>query len=194
MKLLLALILFPTLLHAESLVFSQVTLGPLTLTTEGLTNVSYKFGSMGLSNGAVATATQDEEGTSHMANGVPASFWMTANGTGTLTASVPYTFRVQCAPSIPVDTHMGVVTFSMRLGVSNAATNYDSMTCNSGESFERSAVMTVTKEFNNPWWGPLVGVGAGAHAWAVVKVPEAPTFVLLIFGLAALTMWRLCGS
>lgn len=182
MRLLLAaLFLLPLPAFADSLAFSEIILGPLSIQTQGLTDVEFRYGSIP-ADVAPIVASLDQEGVKRVHGSTRTTFWIWAEGNGYVTASIPYTLRVNCvAAENPADEHKAQATLTMNtLGASKAET----LACGSGESLERSGVLSLSRVLDDPWWGPLLGFTATGTSEAVVVVPESPW--LLVAGLTVL--------
>jgi len=112
-------------------------------------------------------------------------FWLYGSGTGTLTATLPYRLTAMCSP--PAFNELSSANSGVGLSVGPGFTFGQSvsanLSCTDGPS-TKTGDLTVTRSFDNPTWGPLVGFDAATVIDAVVSVPDSvSTSVLFAIGL-----------
>jgi hypothetical protein len=138
-------------------------------------------------------------------------FWLYGSGVGTLTVSVPYSLQInlsETAPRLPeqgpYDATAATAVARLVMGPGVLEGGYQAETLSWSESdpalngvLTRSGVLSVTKGFNNPYWGPLTSVFVDVPTSATERVvPEPSSFLLLVLGLVVLTVrwWKWRGS
>jgi hypothetical protein len=127
-------------------------------------------------------------------------FWLYGHGAGSLTVSVPYELSVQLleddsATGLAANQHgEGSASVSLQLGPGAGWYAFDALSYAEGGPFgdgssAKQGLLVLSRDFVEPWYGPLVFIGASASTEAVATVPEPPTLVLMTIGLIASTRW-----
>ncbi len=123
------------------------------------------------------------------------AFWLYAHGTGTLSVSIPYTLQilVSARPDTPDALNndlieaISSVSFHIGPGASFGGVYSDSIHWSRTDPLKsglltKSGKVTLSRNFQEPTWGPLVGIFAQADTSATAIVPEPASGSL--FGLA----------
>jgi hypothetical protein len=118
-------------------------------------------------------------------------FFLYGTGAGTLTVSIPFTLSVACnssqppgSPAVDLTTAADASVF-LEIGPGNPLLASDTISCQNNPGV-RNGVLTVSENFTNPTFGPLVSILARASTDAEAKVPEPSGLLLLSIGLTGL--------
>ena len=112
-------------------------------------------------------------------------FPLYGTGVGSLTVTVPYTLSAACnISSGPIDNQSTVAdaSVSLEMGPGIGPNASRSVSCQDIPGITEGD-LTLSMNFDNPTFGPLVDIDASAETDAYAHVPEPPTMLLLACGL-----------
>ena len=130
------------------------------------------------------------------------AFWFYGSGVGTLTVSIPYSLQIAVQASGPAAQHPSISSgASVSLSGGPAASEFNPNFATASlawlptdpvatGSLSKSGVLTITRIFNNPTWGPLVSIHAAASTNALAAVPEYAESLSLALSLVMLIGFR----
>src|SRR5882757_6377945 len=111
---------------------------------------------------------------------------------GTLTVSIPFTLSVACSsqplgsPAVDLATTAADASVFLEIGPGNLGLPAsDTISCQNNPGVT-NGVLTVSENFTNPTFGPLVSIDARASTDAQAKVPEPSVLLLLSIGVTGL--------
>jgi hypothetical protein len=115
-------------------------------------------------------------------------FWLYGSGVGGLTVSIPYHLALAIDAENALDLTAGEawVWLATGPGVTNGGWTEQRLTLDATGAVSQDGVLTLTRSFVNPTWGPLVGIRAHAETSAEATVPEPSSLALLALGVVAL--------
>ena len=168
--------------------FSQYS----TSTANGVAQAATANGFVATSSEASTTSLQPSINFAESSVFIERSFFLYGSGVGTLTVSIPFTLSVACnssqplgSPAVDLTTAADASVF-LEIGPGNLGLPAsDTISCQNNPGLT-NGVLTVSENFTNPTFGPLVSIVAGASTDAEAKVPEPSGLLLLSIGLTGL--------
>jgi hypothetical protein len=168
--------------------FSQYSTG----TANGVAQAATANGFLTTSSQASTTSLQPSINFAESNAFTSHDFFLYGTGTGTLTVSIPFTLSVACnssqplgSPAVDLTTAADASVF-LEIGPGNVGLPVsDTISCQNNPGVT-NGVLTVSENFTNPTFGPLVSIDASASTDAEAKVPEPSGLLLLAIGLTGL--------
>ncbi len=142
-----------------------------------------------LETSAKAAATDTSNNLAQASTMTMIDFWFYGSGYGQLTVSIPYTVETTCSPGAFNESSSATAGVWLEDGPGVRPNGYQSATfdCEYGSAY--SGMLTVSRDMNNPTWGPLVDFAAGTNVMATANVPDSgSTLGLLALGICGLGM------
>jgi hypothetical protein len=167
--------------------FSQYS----TSTANGVAQAATANGFVATSSQASTTSLQPSSNFAESSVFIERDFFLYGSGVGTLTVSIPFTLSVACSsqplgsPAVDLTTAADASVF-LEIGPGNLGLPAsDTISCQNNPGVT-NGVLTVSENFTNPTFGPLVSIDARASTDAEAKVPEPSGLLLLSIGLTGL--------
>ena len=159
-------------------------------TANGVAQAATANGFVATSSLASTTSLQPSINFAESSVFIERDFFLYGSGVGTLTVSIPFTLSVACS-SQPLGSPAGDLTTAadasvfLEIGPGNPLLASDTISCQNNPGVT-NGVLTVSENFTNPTFGPLVSILARASTDAEAKVPEPSGLLLLSIGLTGL--------
>jgi hypothetical protein len=168
--------------------FSQYS----TSTANGVAQAATANGFVATSSQASTTSLQPNINFAESSVFIERNFFLYGSGVGTLTVSIPFALSVACNSSQPPGSPAEDLTTTadasvfLEMGPGNLGLPAsDTISCQNHPGVT-NGVLTVSENFSNPTFGPLVSIDARASTDAEAKVPEPSGLLLLSIGLTGL--------
>jgi hypothetical protein len=118
-------------------------------------------------------------------------FWLYGTGVGSLSLSLPYTLMANCDRTNPgTETATAFSTINLSIGPGSGTSTSDTVSCSGSGNQQKTGFLTLSKQFDNPFFGPLVSIDASGTTQAIATVPESSSAAMLVVGLVFLsTFW-----
>ena len=172
---------------------------PLATSAQSSSGVSGSTLAMASTNNGLlqlSTATQSLSipGSSHRGDSSASTsrvFWLYGTGVGSLSLSLPYTLIANCDRTNPGnETATAFSTINLSIGPGAGTSTSDTVSCSGSGNQQKTGFLTLSKQFDNPFFGPLVSIDASGTTQAIATVPESSSAAMLVVGLVFVsTFW-----
>jgi hypothetical protein len=162
--------------------FGSAPTTPTTNTGSAIAHASIDNGFLAATAGAATTGEGGLPNAGQASAVVLASITLFGTGTGSVVVAVPYQLSLVSVETDERDLTSAEanVSFEIGPGVSARGDARDAIDLNGAGSISRDGILTASREFSNPTWGPLVSFSGTAQVSVTSALPEDTSSLLLL--------------